>query len=165
MKFERWFAGLTEKLEHFLFKLALCFLLLLIVSQIVMTNENIRTFLSAVDQIEGISYNQYGQEEKPAFTYLDRDEEQYSLVLAAETKYPVTQLKVLINTEKAYSFDNSKAEIKVSPGDMIEIDGKKYDYPIKVHVKEASSEIKPALSKAQVVTNGTVELLGWVIKD
>ncbi len=163
MNFEKWFAGLTGKMEYLLFKLAIFFLLLLIVSQIVMTNENIRTFLSAVDRREGTSYDQQG--EKPAFSYADRSEEDYSLVLATENEEPVSQLKVLINTEKVCSFDNSEAEIKVSPGDMIEIDGKKYDYPVKVYVKEASPEIMPALSGVRVVTNGTVELLGWAIQE
>lgn len=166
MKFERWFARYTDKFDLFLFRVALGLLVLLIVTQVVMSNENVRYFLSVVDQREGTSMN--GNDlDRPVLSPTDqiRSDEEFFLLLTAEAEVPLKDLKVIVDNERVYYFQDNKANIMVHRGNMIEIDGRNYDYPIKVTVGEASQDIIPALSQAYVITNGTIELLGWVITD
>ncbi len=164
MSFERWFTRTTRKFEYILFKAALGMLILLIITQVVMTNERMRSFMSVVDQMEGIPLEQY-EEEQAALSYSGIGEEELYLVLEAQTDEIIPDLKILINNRDTYNFEDYQAKIIVNAGDMIEIDGQSHDFPITVFIKEASEEITPALAKAKVVTNGTIELLGWVITD
>lgn len=163
MSFERWFTRTTQKFEYFLFRIALGMLILLIITQVVMTNERIRSYMSAVDQMEGIPVEQY-EKNQAALSYPRRVEDLY-LVLEAQTDENISDLKIIINNQEIYEFEDYHAKIKVDIGDMIEIDGQSHDFPITVSVKEASEEIVPALAEAEVITNGTIELLGWVITD
>lgn len=166
MRFEKWFIRVTKRFEHFLFKFSLGFLIFMILIQVVMTNENIRSFLSAVDNMEGLPLERGEYLDYPAFSYGEsRGEKDLFLVLKAETDSPVTNLKVLVDRDKEYTFQEDTLEIKVGEGNIIEVDGRKYDFPVKVRVKETSKDIQSLLVGSEVITNGTIELLGWVITD
>lgn len=167
MSFERWFARVTEKFEHFLFRAALSLLVLLIVTQVVMSNENVRYFLSMVDQREGVPLEDY-EENQPVISpsnTIGSDEEYFVLLAAQAEASSLEDLKVIINNEKVYSFLDNQARINVHLGDVIEIDGSSYGFPVKVMVSDVSEALAPTLSQAFVITYGTIELLGWVIVE
>ncbi len=166
MKFERWFTRVTDKFDFFLFRSVLGLLVLLIVTQVVMSNENVRYFLSVVDQREGASLDDY-ELDRPVVSPTDQtiSDEEYYLLLEAEAEVGLTELKVIVDEDKVYNFEDNQVEIRVRKGNMVEIDGSSYDFPIRVTVREASQDIIPAMSQAMVITYGTVELLGWVITD
>ncbi|UNC92485.1 hypothetical protein [Candidatus Contubernalis alkaliaceticus] len=168
MSFERWFARVTEKFEFYLFRAALSLLVLLIVTQVVMSNENVRSFLSLVDQREGIPLEDY-EEDQPVVSpsnTIGSDVEYFMLLAAeAESEASLEDLKVIINNEKEYSFQDNQVEIKVYSGDVIEIDGSSYSFPVRVMVSDASEDLTSTLSQAFVITYGTIELLGWVITE
>lgn len=166
MKFERWFARVTDKFDFFLFRAALGLLVLLIVTQVIMSNENVRYFLSVVDQREGASLEDYDVD-RPVVSPTDqtRSDEEYFLLLAAEAEVLLPELKVIVDNEVVCNFQDNQAKIRVDKGNMIEIDGSSYDFPIRIMVREASQDIIPALSQAFVTTYGTIELLGWVITE
>ncbi len=166
MKFEKWFIRVTGRFEHFLFKLSLGLLIFMILTQVVMTNENLRSFLSAVDNMEGLPLEREEGLDYPAFSYGKAPgEEELFLVLEAEAESSLSKLKVLVDRERTYNFKDNMIEIQVKEGDIIEIDGRKYDFPVKVTVKKTSEEIEALLAGSEVITNGTIELLGWVITD
>lgn len=172
MSFERWFARATHKFEFFLCKLALFLLVFLIISQVVLTRENTRSFLSVVDQLEGVPLEEYyGQEiGQPVISYGEEKGagEEFFLVLQARGEGgpgDYHDLKVVVNLDNITTFTSPQLRINVKPGDMIEIDGRENNFPVEVSVIDHSPQVASTFGEASVTTWGTIELLGWVIAD
>lgn len=123
--------------------------LTMIVTQMLMLNDNIRVFLNSTERIEGININ----------TYLSK-EGTVKLELVNMDKAP--NAFVLINGVPKYSFKNKFVDIDIEHGELIEIDGTKYNQTLYIKVADSSDNVIEPQKTAVVKVNGAIEVLGRV---
>jgi hypothetical protein len=168
--FGKWFSSFTEKMEQFLFYLALFFIFLLLASQALMTNDTIRYYLSRIEQLEGV----------PLFAAVEDGEDEhetegaapvtsmkkgYSLGLKIVKMVEGAELYVMLNGKSNTALSEENTVIKVEPGDLIEISGNVPGaIPVEVIVTEVQGLANPQPGE-KIYTFGERDLVGWAIPE
>lgn len=123
--------------------------LTMVVTQVLMLNDNIRVFLNSTEKIEGININ----------TYLSNDGT-LELELINLDKAP--KAFILINGDPKYSFKEKKLKINIKQGDLIEMDGTNYNQALYVKVIDSSDNVIEPQKTAVIKVNGDIEVIGGV---
>jgi|GEM_PF-1600899 len=123
--------------------------LTVIITQVLMLNDNIRVFLNSTEKIEGININ----------TYLSKDG---TLKLELVNMEKAPNAYVLINGDPKYSFKNKSVDISIKQGELIEIDGTKYKQTLYIKVADSSDNVIEPQRTAVVKVNGDIEVVGRV---
>jgi hypothetical protein len=123
--------------------------LTVIITQVLMLNDNIRVFLNSTEKIEGININ----------TYLSKDG---TLKLELVNMEKAPSAYVLINGDPKYSFKNKSVDISIKHGELIEIDGTKYKQTLYIKVADSSDNVIEPQRTAVVKVNGDIEVVGRV---
>ncbi|AGB18966.1 hypothetical protein [Thermoanaerobacterium thermosaccharolyticum] len=123
--------------------------LTVIITQVLMLNDNIRVFLNSTEKIEGININ----------TYLSKDG---TLKLELVNMEKAQNAYVLINGDPKYSFKNKSVDISIKQGELIEIDGTKYKQTLYIKVADSSDNVIEPQRTAVVKVNGDIEVVGRV---
>ncbi len=158
--FEKWFSQSTKKFDQVLLRLAVSFLAILFLSQMIMANSTLRNFFNHVERLEGeeIAIEQIKE------TLATKDFENIDIHHLEFTLdgNPEPELEILVNNEVRGSFKNNKVLLEVEAGDLIEIDGESVKKNITVKVTSTGSMIKTPPVGYTVTTYGTNELVGWI---
>ncbi|WP_434579114.1 hypothetical protein [Thermoanaerobacterium thermosaccharolyticum] len=123
--------------------------LTVIITQVLMLNDNIRVFLNSTEKIEGININ----------TYLSKDG---TLKLELVNMEKAPSAYVLINGDPKYSFKNKSVDISIKQGELIEIDGTKYKQTLYIKVADSSDNVIEPQRTAVVKVSGDIEVVGRV---
>lgn len=166
--FDKWFRRFARRVEKALFNLILCLLLLLFISQAIMTNPSIRHYLSTIERLEGlpIMHKIQGNDtmEVGISSSSPENKQKYHLVL--EVSYPGGKqlpLDILINGNPQHSPAGKYAVLSVEAGDLLEIKGDVVGKePVVLKVLAADGLQSPAVGKT-IETFGDTDLIGWVV--
>lgn len=166
MDFDRWLQRFVNKTEKFLFRGALFFIVMLFIVQALMTEENIRRYLSATDQLEGEPLAENIQEAFSGSLVKNEDQPgEYAVVI--EAVHPPggnQELFILLNGKVSGELKNEPLTLAVAPGDMLEVIGNVTGgTPAVVRIKEVYGALSEPLSGYEIVTFGERELLAWII--
>jgi hypothetical protein len=133
--------NMWDEFERHLRRWVVISLVLLVVVQGLMTNDNIRYFLSIGERMEG---------SKIAVTASSTADKQLSsgtvpaggsLELVKADGKPARDALVLINGKPAARFDSPQVLLQVEPGDEIKIDTRSYQEPITFRVGKISPDL------------------------
>jgi len=169
MDFDRWLQRFVSKIEKFLFRGALVFIVMLFVVQALMTEESIRRYLSTTDYLEGKPLAENVQE---AFSKSLSEQEkypeaaqEYSVVIeAVRPPGPAQEIFILLNGKVAGELKEKPLTLFVTPGDMLEAVGTVTGgTPAVVRIKEVHGGLSEPLPGYEIHTFGERELLGWII--
>lgn len=158
--FEKWFFKATRRFERGLLKLGAALLLLLFISQYLLSHESLQGFLNYMVRLEGPRVEEVFAPDTGTAV-----EQQLELELALEGDPGERGVAVLINQEERALFTGPRVYLEVREGDMIEIDSREPVEPVTVRVVRASPLLKTPLVGQSVTTFGTSEILGWVTLD
>lgn len=157
MDFEQWFKERTSGFERLLIRGAITLLIMLLISQALLTMPEMRQALNLVDRLEGEPY-------VPVDTAisLSGDSVHYlELTLRGEA---AGVLEVLINGVSVDSFSKNKSVvIMVSDGDLVEIDGDIPDEALAVVVSAISADVMLPKYGREVHFFGRPETVGRVV--
>ncbi|WKV09043.1 hypothetical protein Q2T46_00860 [Thermoanaerobacterium sp. CMT5567-10] len=123
--------------------------LTVVITQVLMLNDNIRVFLNSTEKIEGININ----------TYLSKDG---TLKLELVNMEKAPNAYVLINSDPKYSFKNKSVDISIKQGELIEIDGTKYKQTMYIKVVDSSDNVIEPQRTAVIKVDGGIEVVGRV---
>lgn len=133
-----------------------------------MTNTNIRYYLSKVEQLEGVSIFASGEIPEDIKKPLHENvlsEQRYSLTLKILDMVEGTELKILLNGEKAAFLAEERLVLNVQPGDLIEVSGfVPGSEPAAVVIVDANGLKSPARGDT-IHTFGDYDLVGWAIPE
>ncbi|MBS4030742.1 MAG: hypothetical protein KGZ63_04890 [Clostridiales bacterium] len=161
MDFEQWFKERTSGFERLLIRGAIFLLVLLFLSQALLTVPGVRRTLNLVDRLEGEPYTPVDIG-APAISRSAGDVMHYlELTLLGEVKGNV---EVFVNGTAVKSFsENTSVVITVSEGDLVEIDGDIPEEELGVVVSAVSDGIQLPQHGRQVHFFGRPETIGWVV--
>lgn len=144
------YRSLFNKIESILLSICLICIVVLIGLQLVISNNDLSTYIAGVDNLE--------KELNKSVS----DDIGVIILKLEDTKY--NGVEVLINGEVFKNFKGvEELRLNVYNNDVIEINGTKYDNSVTVKVDGISKNImKPELNTV-ATTNKTIELLGKVI--
>ncbi|EEG78248.1 hypothetical protein [Dethiobacter alkaliphilus] len=164
MDFERWFNERTSRFERLLIKSAAVLLFVLLVSQALLINPQVRSRLSLVERLEGVPYEQEVEQEQETSARPPVQAETFYLELSVINEIDASLLSVYVNGEKAATFGNDgTAKVEVHDGDLVEVDGDHSIYDIEVVVSAISDGVVSP-EEGQVVTYfGRPETISWVV--
>ncbi|NLX91005.1 MAG: hypothetical protein GXZ07_05380 [Firmicutes bacterium] len=167
MDFDRWLQRFVNTAEKFLFRGALFFIVMLFIVQALMTEENIRRYLSTTDQLEGEPLAENIQEAFSGSFLTNKDVpgEEYALIIeAVQPPGSERELFILLNGKIAAELKNEPLKLAVSPGDMLEVIGNVTGgTPAVVRIKEVHGTLSEPMPGYEIVTFGERELLAWII--
>ena len=153
--FQQWFSRATHRFEKALLKLGAVLLLLLFISQFLLTDPTVRNLMSYMVRLEGQEVEEVFSPESPRDLYME----------LAVDEGGEGSVKVLVNQGEEVSFEGGRVRLNVKEGDLIEIDGRRMQDPVTVRVVAVHDGIRAPLVGHSVTTFGTNELLGWVMTE
>jgi len=137
-----------EKILVITFTVCFC---LLIISQFLMQNPNIRMFLTQEEAVEG--------------AFLDKADELYDkglIVLEIETCNNMEDTWVLVNGQKVTCFKKSQISLSVKDNDLVEIDGTKANNVFRAKITSCSENINLLIDNSGMDINRNISILARV---
>ncbi|MDW7651673.1 MAG: hypothetical protein SCK29_08395 [Bacillota bacterium] len=162
MDFERWFKEGTSRFERFLIFSATVFLVLLIVSQALLTQPGVRKMLSLVDSLEGEPYQPVEVEQPTAARPQISGEVQY-LELSVGDDTDASGILVSVNGKAVAAFGSQKTvKVPVQNGDHVGIDGDMPQDVVEITVTAVSEQMLSPQQGQTIIYSGTPETVSWV---
>ena len=167
MDFERWFSERTSRFERVLIKSTVLLLFLLLVSQALLTNSNVRGMLSLVERLEGAPYEQGAlDEEREAVARPPAPDGPLYLELSVANDADASKLSVHVNGEAVMAFgSNNRLEVPVEAGDLVEVDGYLSEHNIEIVVSAISEGVLSPYQGQTVTFFGRPETISWVVVE
>ncbi|MBT9139752.1 MAG: hypothetical protein DDT30_00324 [Dehalococcoidia bacterium] len=164
MDFEQWFKERTSRFERFLLVTVGAMLVVLLVSQALLTQPVFRQIFSLVERLEGNAYTPAAPSKPPAIsTQLDRKLRQLTLQVVSGD---ASGLQIRVNGKTAAVFSQSgSVMVEVQNGDDLEVYGTEVSQIAEIKVTEVSEGlISPARGKT-VTYFGRPETTSWVVAE
>ena len=154
-----------DRVERTLIRVIVIALVALVVVQGIMTNDQLRFYLSWSERMEGQALN-LQEEEIP--TAPDNAAQvavapQAWLTLGVKDFTALPRAKVLVNGQEYASFDTSKVELKVNPQDVVEIDSTAYNFPVEYQVMSRSPNLAYPRQGQVYTDNQSMVMVGKII--
>lgn len=127
-----------------------CFCLL-IISQLLMQDSNMRMFLTQEEAVEG--------------AFLDKSNGMYDkglIVLEIETCDNMEDTWVLVNGQKVTCFKKSQLSLSVKHNDLIEIDGTKANDVFRANITSCSENVRLLIDNSGMEINKNIAVLARV---
>ena len=163
MDFERRFKEGTKSFERWLLKGAALLLLLLILTQALLTQPEFRNILSLVDRLEGTPV----AENEPTAVSGDNAEavvrEGYVELSIIDAK-DLTEIQVQVNGDTVATLGKAATTVRipVREGDAVEIDGQVPEQNIQVAVTAVSEGILYPQAGKEVTFYGVPEIISYI---
>ena len=155
MDFERWFKEGTSRFERVLIHAAALLLVMVIVSQTMLTQPVVRRMFSLVDRLEGEPYT-------PA---LRMDDELY-LELSIINNADGAGVTVRVNGQATAAFGSSKTVmVSVNEGDHVEIDGDVPAQVVEIKVSGVSEQLVSPQEGKVITFFGRPETVSWIVVE
>lgn len=167
MDFERWFTERTSRFERVLIVSTGLLLFVLLLSQALLINPNIRSMLSLVERLEGVPYERTEQEEEQETVAPSAvSEDPVLLELSIVNDVDASQLNVHVNGEAVMAFgNNNSVELSVREGDLVEVDGDPTLQNIEIVVSAISAGVASPTQGHTVTFFGQPETISWVVLE
>jgi hypothetical protein len=155
MDFERWFKEGTSRFERVLIHTAALLLIMVIVSQTLLTQPAVRRMFSLVDRLEGEPYT-------PAMGMEDELYVELSIINSVEGD----GVSVRVNGQAVAAFGNSKTVmVSVNEGDHVEIDGDVPAQVVEIKVSAVSEKLVSPQEGKVITFFGRPETVSWIIVE
>lgn len=162
-----------EKLEYSVTSLVILGCIVLLCSQLALTQIPARKYLSYVDQLEGqrIEGEQGRFAEGPleiteksvtAAPSINPDIETRLLIISLMEALPQDKAFVLVNGHDRISFVNGEAVLNIKEGDVLEIDGSRMEKILKFRINTPHNDIEFPMSGLIVETKGNIAFIGAI---
>lgn len=167
-------ASFARRLEGFLFRVVVACLVVLAVSQSLMTSEASRVFLSYTEQLEGLDYRrQAPSPESPAAGPQPPGEkppgekeavlEGRTITLILVNRPAAPEAAVLVNGRSVGRFDRDRLTLEVREGDFVQVDLTTYREIVGIRVIQVGERVLYPKVGTEVYASGVVKSLGPVI--
>lgn len=167
MDFERRFKERTSNFERWLYRGAALLLLLLILTQALLTQPEMRKILSLVDRMEGtpVVENEAAAAPVPA-PKAAVEREGYVELSILDTQVS-TEINVQVNGETVATLgrNNTTVRIPVRDGDAVEIDGQVPEKNVQVAVTAVSEGIINPKEGEEIVFYGAPEIVSYITME
>lgn len=162
MDFEQWFKERTSGFERLLIRGAIFLLVLLFLTQALLTVPVVRRTLNLVDRLEGEPYTPVDAE-APAISRPAGDAAMHYMELTLLGKAEGV-VEVYVNGTPVKSFaENTSVVITVRDGDLVEIDGDVPEEDLGIVVSAISEGILLPQHGTEVYFFGRPETVSWVV--
>ena len=160
--------------EKFFFQIALVFVVLLFVGQILLSYDNMRLFFSKVDQLEGDEIEIPHQDVISQETVMQNLQGKHDYYVVLKTlpgknneKISDDQpLEIHINEKFVAKIKDDLLFLYVNPGDLITIEGNlNKEKPVLIFVEDVHAKLLHPYKGYAIYTFGEGEPLGWVVVD
>lgn len=156
---------MVNRMEKFLIRMVVFSLLLVVVSQGLMTADPIRFYMSWSERMEGENLPApvaAPKSETAAPTAaLESPQALLGITLVQYTSLP--EVQVLVNGKARYTFSRSSVLMRVNGGDTIEIDAGHYNYPVSFTITSGSANLAFPATGAVFTANQGIVMVGKVI--
>ncbi|NPV26297.1 MAG: hypothetical protein HPY81_02325 [Firmicutes bacterium] len=174
---EERFLSWADRIERFLLRFVIIGLVVLVVTQSLLTSDPLRFYLSFAERMEGRSLDLDN-----AYVFKDVDDANQpgsEMSLSGRPSVPTGTLTVsllnysslqkavlLRNGEPIGDFRDKHLTVRVHAGDVLEVDGSYYNYPLALEITAASENIVSPKVKQRIEVKHNVVKLGVVqLKD
>jgi len=162
VNFEQWFKERTSRFERFLLLSVGAMLVLLLVSQALLTQPVFRQIFSLVERLEGKAYLPAMPSDSPAVTS-KTDVKTHQLTLEVVSG-DASGLQVRVNGKTAAVFSQSGSVIvEVQDGDDLEVYGTDVGQIVEIKVTEVSAGLISPKRGKTVTFFGRPETISWVV--
>lgn len=157
---------MINKVEKYLIRLAVICLLMVVVSQGLMTSDPIRFYMSWSERMEGQSLPTPVNAPRPesSSSAIDKVSSPDALITISHgSDAALTDVKILVNGKARYAFSRQQIKMRLKAGDTLEIDARSCNAPVDFTVAATSGNLAfPA--KGQVFTaNQSMVMIGKII--
>ena len=160
---------IVNRIEKYLIRVILFSLLVVVVVQGIMTQDPLRLYLSWSERMEGqvVEYPVAGDlqqavKEKKQEPPVVRSPEAH-LIIEVGDYSSLPRTMVLVNGREKARFDDKKVNLLVQAGDVVEIDSRAYNFPVKYQIKNVSSNLAFPETDTMYTGNQSIVMIGKII--
>lgn len=154
------FLLLAHRVERFLLRLVVLSVLLLVAVQGLMMDDQGKRLLTAIDRLEGRLPE--GESEQAVWVNAAVPRGGVPITLHLITAESAPEARVLLNGTTVARFTTASQQVRVRPGQVLEVDGSAYRQPLLFRVTAVDPSLtSPGLGK-EVITQGDVQSFGLV---
>jgi hypothetical protein len=164
------FKDLINKVEKYLIRIVVFSLLAVVVVQGLMTHDPLRLYLSWSERMEGqvVEYPVAGEatestENSQQTDVLKAQSPQAGIILAIEDFSALPRTVVLVNGTETARFTDKEIKLLVRAGDVLEIDSRSYNFPVKYTIKNCSANLSFPERGAIYTADRGIVMIGKII--
>lgn len=155
-----------ERMEHFIIRLVIIGLVLMVGVQAIMTQDQYRMFLSWGERLEGEALNypvNTVREPSSPVVGTDVKSSRVQIVLALGKYSSLPRAVAIINHDQKFSFDRRELNLNLKAGDVVEIDCREYNFPVQFRVEDISANAAFPRKGQTWTTNQGILMIGKVV--
>ncbi len=157
---------MINKIERYLIRMAVLSLLLVVVAQGLMTADPIRFYMSWSERMEGQSLPAPVSAPKVDSASPNMDNVKSPdavLKISPNNHAALPEAVILINGKARYNFSRDQVTIRLNAGDTVEIDARKYNYPVEFTIASASANLAFPVKGEVFTANQSIVMIGKII--
>lgn len=164
------FKKVITRVEKYLIRTIVISLLVIVVVQGIMTHDPLRLYLSWSERMEGqvVEYpvasnaaNSTREKQQPDI--LKARSPQAGIILTIEDFSSLPRTIVLVNGSEKARFKNKEVKLLVQAGDVLEIDSRAYNFPVKYKIKNVSANLSFPDQGTVYTANQGIVMIGKII--
>lgn len=164
------FKKIINRIEKYLIRTIIFSLLVIVVVQGIMTHDPLRLYLSWSERMEGqvVEYpvasdaaNGTGNKQQPDI--LKARSPQAGIILTIEDFSSLPRTVVMVNGSEKARFKNKEVKLLVQAGDVLEIDSRAYNFPVKYKITNASANLSFPDRGTVYTANQGIVMIGKII--
>lgn len=154
-----------EKVEQSLIRLIVIGLIAVVVVQGVMTNDQVRFYLSWAERMEGQALNlaEEGIAVPPEYASSAVTSPQALLTLGIKEFSSLPKAVVLVNGKETDYFKDAQVELRINAQDVVEIDSTAYNFPVEYIVLNRSPNLSYPRQGQVFNANQSLVMVGKII--
>lgn len=157
---------MLNRMEKHLIRMVVLSLVLVVVTQGLMTAEPMRFYMSWSERMEGqilpAPVNAPVAESPPA-TNAKVASPDALVTISVGNDVSLPKAKILVNGKERYTFSRSQVLMRLNAGDTIEIDARSYNLPIDFTIVAGSANLNFPVKEQVFTANQSIVMIGKVI--
>lgn len=154
-----------NRVEKYLIRFIVLGVIALVIIQGLLTDDSMRFYLSLGEKMEGqvIELPDNQQVNPEAATGSAATSPYASLTFSIKEFSSLPRAQVLVNGERKAEFNNSKVNLTVMGGDIIEIDSSAYNFPVEYVIEKGSANLGYPRQGQTFTGNQSIVMIGKII--
>lgn len=155
-----------NKIERNLIRLAVLCLVLVVISQGLMTSDPIRFYMSWSERLEGQQLPApviAPQSEFPPASKAQVSSPEALLTISHDQEGALDEVEILVNGKARYTFSRTPIKMRLKAGDSVEIDARRCNYPIDFTIVSSSANLAFPAQGDVFTANQSIVMIGKII--
>jgi len=154
-----------DRIEKYLIRFVVLSLMLMVLTQGLMTSDPIRFYLSWGERMEGNKLELPASIAPPDSSTMAGEVKspQARFNIAVEKFSSLPQAKILVNGKEKHTFSENKLTVEVNAGDTVEVDSTAYNFPLNYKIEAVSSNLAYPQRGQSFIANQTIVMIGKII--